>query len=151
MKTRRAVSPIIGVIILIGIAVVGGALLNSAQSQFLNTAFTQIEYKVTEMRLEKDSHGSCFFFAKIHNSGTEPIVTTKINTTTNGGLQWFPTNSALSSTIQPTQNLDVFEAFSGNACGNFTTGNTYSIGLEASSPSSSFKTVYPIKVRDVTN
>jgi flagellin-like protein len=151
MKKRRAISPIIGVIILIGIAIIGGALLSSAQSQFLNTAFTQIEYRVTEMRLEKDSGGSCFFFARIHNSGTEPITATKINATTNSGLQWFPTNPALSNQIAPTQNLDVFEAFSGNSCGNFTIGNTYSIGIEATSPTSSFKMIQPVQIRDVTN
>lgn len=151
MKRRRAISPIIGVIILIGIAIVGGALLSSAQSQFLNTAFTQIEYRVAEMKLVKDSRGSCFFFAKIHNSGTEPIIATKINTTMNNGLQWFPTHTTLSNQIAPTRSLDVFEVFSGNSCGNFTIGNTYSIGIEATSPTSSFKIVHPIQVSDVTN
>ncbi len=151
MKNRRGISPIIGVIILIGIAVVGGALLSSAQTQFLNTAFSQIEYRVTEMKLEKDSGESCFFFAKIHNSGTEPITKTRINATLNSGLQWFPTDSDLSSTVLPSENLDIFESFSGNACGNFTTSHTYSIGIEAISPTSSFKAVYPLEVKDVTN
>lgn len=151
MKNRRGISPIIGVIILIGIAIVGGSLLNSAQTQFLNTAFSQIEYRVTEMKLEKDSRGSCFFFAKIHNSGTEPITRTKINATLNSGLEWFPTHQDLSNTVLPSQSLDVFEPFSGNTCGNFTTSHIYSIGIEATSPTSSFKTVYPLEVKDVTN
>lgn len=151
MRNRRGISPIIGVIILIGIAVVGGGLLSSAQTQYLNTAFSQIEYRVTEMKLEKDSNSSCFFFAKIHNSGTEPITQTKINATLDSGLSWFPTDPDLFTTIQPSENLDIFEPFSGNACGNFTTSHTYSIGVEAASLTSSFKAVYPLEVKDVTN
>lgn len=148
MKSRRAVSPILAVIILIGIAVVGGAFLSSAQSQYLNTAFSGVEYKVSELRLEKHS-SSCFLVAKIYNSGTEPIILTKINATLDSGEAWFPTHSALSNTIEPTHALDLFLQFSGNACGNFTASNTYSFGIEASSESSSFKTVVPLKVKEV--
>jgi flagellin-like protein len=148
MKSRRAVSPILAVIILIGIAVVGGALLSSAQSQYLNTAFSGVEYMVSDLRLEKHSN-SCFLFAKIYNSGTEPIILTKINATLDSGETWFPTHSSLSNTIQPAQYLDLFLQFSGNACGNFTVSNTYSFGIEASSKSSSYKTVVPLKVKEV--
>ncbi|HXG13931.1 MAG TPA: archaellin/type IV pilin N-terminal domain-containing protein [Candidatus Nitrosotenuis sp.] len=148
MKSRRAVSPILAVIILIAIAVVGGAFLSNAQSQYLNTAFSGVEYRVSDLRLEKHSN-SCFLVAKIYNSGTEPIILTKINATLDSGEAWFPTHSSLSSTIKPTQALDLFLHFSGNVCGNFTTSNTYSFGVEASSESSSYKTVVPLKVKEV--
>ncbi len=151
MKCRRGVTPILAVIILIGVAVVGGALLSSAQNQFLITALHGIEYQVTDLRLEKDSNGSCFFFAKMYNSGTEPIIKTKINTTANNGEQWFPEDrdQKLVNTVLPSETLDFFEPFSGNACGNFTTSDTYSIGFEALSTSSSYKTIVPLKVKDV--
>ncbi|MGQ0772007.1 MAG: archaellin/type IV pilin N-terminal domain-containing protein [Nitrososphaerota archaeon] len=148
MKSRRAVSPILAVIILVGIAVVGGGLLSSAQNQFLNTAFSEIEYKVTDLRLEK-SGNSCYFVAKLYNSGTIPINTTRINATLDSGEPWSPTSPALGSMISPSQTLPVFEQFSGNACGNFTSSHTYSIGVEARSETSSHKTVIPVKVRDV--
>lgn len=151
MKSRRAVSPIMAVIILIGIAMVGGVFLGNAQRQFLNTALSNIEYKITDLRLEKDSHGSCFFIAKLYNSGTETITSTKINTTLDSGLQWFPTNvSSLNNAILPGETLPVFVQFSGNSCGNFTLSNTYSIGFEANSESSSYKTIVPLKVKDMT-
>ncbi|MFN3654299.1 MAG: archaellin/type IV pilin N-terminal domain-containing protein [Candidatus Nitrosotenuis sp.] len=148
MKSRRAVSPILAVIILIGIAVVGGAFLSNAQSQYLNTAFSGIEHRVSDLRLEKHS-SSCFLVAKIYNSGTEPIILTKINATLDNGKAWFPTHSSLSSTIKPTQALELFLQFSGNACGNLTAANTYSFGIESYSESSSYKTVVPLKVKEV--
>ncbi len=148
MKSRRGASPIIAVIILIGIAIVGGTLLNSAQSQYLNTAFSDIEYKVTDLRLEKTGN-SCYFVAKLYNSGTTPITKTRMNATLDSGEPWFPKDNALASTISPSQTMDVFEPFSGNACGNFTSSKTYSVGIEARSETSSHKTVVPVKVRDV--
>jgi flagellin-like protein len=149
MKGRRGVTPILAVIILIGIAVVGGAFLSSAQSQYLNTTFSGIEYKIADLRLEKNSGKSCFLIAKMYNSGTEPIMQTRINATLDSGESWFPVHSTLSSIIQPTQTLDVFLQFSGNACGNFTSSHTYSFGIEALSDTSSYKIVIPVKVKDV--
>jgi hypothetical protein len=143
------VSPIFGVIILIGIAIAGGVFLSNTQNQFLNTTLYDIEYAVTDLRLEKDSKGLCYFFAKLRNSGTDPIVLTKINATLDSGQTWSPSHSLLTSDVQPGKTLDLFMQFSGNECGNFTISNTYSAGIEASSGSSSYKTIVPLKVEGV--
>jgi flagellin-like protein len=150
MKCRRAISPILAVVILIGIAIAGGVFLSTAQSQYMNTAFSDIEYRVTDLRLEKVSGNSCFFVAALYNSGTIPITRTLINATLDSGESWFPKAGSLVDTIQPRQTMSVFEQFSGNACGNLTTSNTYSIGIEAKSDLSSYKTVVPVKVGDAT-
>lgn len=148
MKCRRAVTPILAVIILIGIAIAGGAFLSSTQNQILSATLSEIEYKVTDLRMEKDSKGTCYFFANLHNSGTESILSTKINITSDGGFDWFPKNSILTTSVSPDQTLSVFESFSGNSCGNFTVSKTYSVGFEANSQSSS-KIIYPLKITEV--
>lgn len=147
MKHRRGVTPILAVIILIGIAIVGGVFLSSTQNQILSATLSEIEYKVTDLKMEKDSGGTCYFSATLHNTGTEEIVSTKINITSDGGFNWFP-KSQLTS-VSPSQTFPVFEPFSGNSCGNFTASKTYSVGFEASSKSSSSKIIYPMTVTDV--
>ncbi|QLH09347.1 archaellin/type IV pilin N-terminal domain-containing protein [Candidatus Nitrosotenuis sp. DW1] len=147
MKHRRGVSPILAVIILIGIAIVGGAFLSSAQNQILSATLSAIEYKVTDLRMEKDSSGTCYFFATLHNTGTEEILSTKINATSDGGFDWFPKSQPVN--VSPSQILPVFEPFSGNPCGNFTASKTYSVGFEANSKSSSSKIIYPMTVTAV--
>ncbi|TBR26045.1 MAG: hypothetical protein EPO63_00750 [Candidatus Nitrosotenuis sp.] len=149
MKHRRGVTPILAVIILIGIAIVGGVFLSTTQNQILSATLSEIEYKVTDLRMEKDSKGTCYFFVKLHNSGTEQILSTKINATSDGGFDWYPKNPILTTRVSPSQTLSVFEPFSGNPCGNFTTSKTYSVGFEASSQSSSSKIIYPMKITDV--
>jgi flagellin-like protein len=150
MRARRGITPIFAVVILIGIAVVGGAFLSSAQTQLLNTSLTDLEYRVTDLRLEKDSGGTCFFSAKLYNSGTEPISKTVIHTTFDSGEQWSPQDPNLTSTIQPTNSTKVFVPFTGNPCGNVTVSNTYSVGIEAHSASSSYKTVQQLKAREIS-
>lgn len=150
MKQRRAVTPILAIIILIGIAIVGGVFLSTAQNQILSVALNEIEYKVTDLRMEKDSKGTCYFFVNLYNSGTEPILSTKINTTSDHNSDWFPKNSTkLTTGISPGQTLSMFESFSGNSCGNFTTSKTYIVGFEANSQLSSSKIIAPMKVTDV--
>lgn len=147
MKHRRGVTPILAVIILIGIAIVGGVFLSSTQNQILSATLSEIEYRVTDLKIEKDSSGTCYFSATLHNTGTEEIMSTKINITSDGGFDWFP-KSQLTS-VSPSQTFPVFEPFSGNSCGNFTASKTYSVGFEASSQSSSSKIIYPMTVIDV--
>ncbi len=147
MKHRRGVTPILAVIILIGIAIVGGVFLSSTQNQILSATLSEIEYRVTDLKMEKDSSGTCYFSATLHNTGTEEIMSTKINITSDGGFDWFP-KSQLTS-VSPSQTFPVFEPFSGNSCGNFTASKTYSVGFEASSQSSSSKIIYPMTVIDV--
>lgn len=149
MKRRRGVSPILAVIILIGIAIVGGAFLSSTQNQILSATLSEIEYKVTDLRMEKDSSGACYFSATLHNTGTEQILSTKINTTSDGGFGWFPKSPP--TEVSPSQTISMFEFFSGNSCGNFTASKTYSVGFEASSKSSSSKIIYPMTVTGVIN
>lgn len=150
MKSRRAVSPILSVIILIGIATVGGGFLFNAQNQFLTSSLAEMEYKITDLRMEKDSSGSCYFLISLYNSGSEAVTTTSINTTLDSGEPWFPKDPGLTKIINPRDTLDVFESFSGDECGNFTSSQSYSIGVEAVSDISKFKTIKIMKVENVT-
>lgn len=153
MRKRRAVSPLLAVIILIGITVVGGVIVNDSLFNILGSALTQIEYKVTDLRLEKNAEGSCYFSIGLFNSGTEIIKRVNVKTTLDNGEDWIFEFENLGDGLAPHDTTSVFEQipFTNDAiCGNFTLSNIYSISINASSVVSSSNILKAIKVGNVT-
>ena len=151
MRTR-AISPILSVIILIGISVAGGGLLYNIQNQVLTTGLSATALKITDLKIEKDSQGACYFQAKVYNSGTDSVKSIHLKTTLDSGddfvLQFdnfggvlIPGNSTAEELFMPQGNPN---------CGNFTISNVYSVRINATSVDSEFSIIKPMKVENVT-
>jgi len=84
----KGLSTILGTILLIGIAIAAGASIFNIANQFSIVGFSKTEYNVLEASLTKGSNNQCFLSVKLMNTGTEPIVSTKleISTDKNGTL-----------------------------------------------------------------
>lgn len=152
MACRRAVSPVLAVVILMGIAVVGGGLLASTQNVFLQTALSELKYTVTDLRLEKDNEGGCYLFLSIYNSGSEVIQKAHFKTVGDSGHDQ-PTNESLIITnLEPARNATITKFFDSNSffCGNFTASNTYSFSINASSADSTYTVIKAVKVKEVS-
>lgn len=149
--SRRGVSPILGVIILIGIALAGGVLLSNISINYFNTAFSDIEYQITELSMQKDSGGSCYLFVTLYNSGSEPITSTTIEISSDARSSFNMTNS---TTIVPGvsfMNLTKFRNLTNpdNPC-TYVSDQSYSVEIHGSSNNSSFATTSLVKVKEVT-
>ncbi|NIP62692.1 MAG: hypothetical protein GWN01_03620 [Nitrosopumilaceae archaeon] len=150
MKKRRGVSPILGIIILIGIALVGGAFLNGISQNFFASSMSTVKYSINDLRIEKDSNEVCFLGISLYNSGTLPIKKTTVKTTLDNGKDW--AHSDLNGTtilIEPKGQLEKTIRFDGNNCGNFTVGNSYSLFINGTSGDSSFASIIPVEVTRV--
>ncbi|NIU00767.1 MAG: hypothetical protein GWN01_07505 [Nitrosopumilaceae archaeon] len=151
MKRRRAITPILSIIILIGIALVGSVLLNGISQNFFASSMSTAKYSINDLRIEKDDNGACFLSVSLYNSGTSPIKKTTIKTTLDNGKDW--AHSKLNGTtvlVEPKGQLEKVIRFGGSNCGNFTSGNTYSIFINGTSfDDSSFATLIPVKVTGV--
>lgn len=142
---RRGITPILSVVILIGIALVGGVLLNGLSKDFTGKTFAQIEYKVSDVNLKKDSTGSCYFSLTLYNTGTLPIIMTAVNATFTNNTKWSPPELVDAITKEPGHSYENTVMFGGHACGNVTVGSTYVIRILANSEDSSFSTSIPVK------
>jgi len=151
MKKRRGLSPIFGVVILIGIALVGGVFLNGISQNFFASSMSTLKYSVNDLRIEKDSNSICFLSVSLYNSGTIPIEKTTVKTTLDNGDDW--AHAKLNGTtllIEPKDQLHKVISFDGSTCGNFTIGRTYSMFVNGSSSESSFATLVPVKIGGIT-
>ncbi|WP_048195634.1 archaellin/type IV pilin N-terminal domain-containing protein [Candidatus Nitrosotenuis uzonensis] len=146
---RRGITPILSVVILIGIALVGSVLLNGLSKDFAGKTFAQIEYKVSNVNLKKDSAGSCYFSLTLHNTGTLPITMTTINATFTNNTKWNPPELVDATTKEPGHTYENTVMFDGHTCGNVTVGNTYVVRILANSADSSFSTSIPVKASRV--
>lgn len=150
MRKSKGITPIMSVVILIGIAVVGGLFLNAISQQFSSSALTTLKYSVNDLRIEKSNDGACFFSVNLYNSGTVPVQKTTIKTTLDNGEDWAHEEfNGTKTIIVPKEELSKVVTFDGNDCGNFTTGNTYSMFINASSTESSFSTIKSIKIKEI--
>ena len=153
MKSRRAVSPLLAVIILIGITIVGGVLVNDSVVNLIIPQLSQMEYKITDLRMEKNSKGACYFSVEIFNSGTEVIKKAHLKTTLDSGEDWVMPFDGLGEGLNPGESAEIFEQipFTNDViCGNFTVAKTYSFSINASSAVSSANFLHPMKVSNVT-
>jgi len=84
----KGLSTLLGTIILIGIALAAGASIFNIANQYAVVGFSKTEYSVLEASLTKSANNQCFLFVKLVNTGTNPIVSTKleIQTDKNGTL-----------------------------------------------------------------
>lgn len=152
MQSRRAVSPVLAIVILMGIAVVGGGILSSTQNIFLQTALSEMEFKITGLKLEKDSEGGCYLFFSVYNSGSQLIQKADFKTTINS-TDWTFNISEIGTGLEPGNSTKVFkttEEIGKNICGNFTTSNTYSVSINGSSPTSTYNVIKAIQAKEVS-
>jgi hypothetical protein len=153
MRTRRAITPILSVIILIGISVVGGSLLYSVQTQALTTGLSNIKLSVTDLKMEKDSTGACYFQSTVYNSGTESIKFINLKTTLDNGEDFdFEGGFSFGSSLEPGDSTEkpLWLPNTNLNCGNFTIPNTYNVRINATSMNSEFSIITPMKVENVT-
>lgn len=152
MGTRRAISPILAVVILMTIATMGGGILYGIQNQLLVTGLAKMDLRVIDLRLEKDMNGSCYFQTVFYNSGTEMIQKIHLKTTLDDGEDFVREINNFGVGLVPGNTTETFEImeFSNFQCGNFTTSNTYSVFVNASSSDSKFSTIQTMKVENVT-
>ncbi|MBS3923164.1 MAG: hypothetical protein KGZ37_08480 [Nitrosarchaeum sp.] len=152
MRARRGISPILSIIILIGISVAGGSLLYNVQSQVLITGLSATTLKITDLKMEKDSQGACYFQAKVYNSGTDFVKSIHLKTTLDSGDDYVLQFDSFGDVLVP-GNSTVKELFMppGNPnCGNFTISNVYSVKINATSVDSEFSIIKSMKVENVT-
>lgn len=152
MRKRRGVSPILSIMILISIATVGGGLMYSIQNQFLTVALNALEIRVTDLKIEKDANGACYFQALFHNSGTEPISKISLKTTLDNGEDFVRTVDNFGPQFVPgnSTKFELIPMTNATQCGNFTISNTYSFRINASSTDSTFATIALVQVTNVT-
>jgi len=84
----KGLSTILGTILLIGIAIAAGASIFNIANQFSIVGFSKTEYSVLDALLTKSENNECFLNVMLMNTGTERIVSTKleIHTDKNGTL-----------------------------------------------------------------
>lgn len=152
MRARRAISPILSVIILIGISVAGGSLLYNTQNQVLTTGLSATLLKITDLRLEKDSHGACYFQAKVYNSGTDSIESIYLKTTLDSGDDFVLQFNNFGDVLVPGDSTtkEDFMLKANSTCGNFTISNVYNVRINATSADSEFSIIKSMKVENVT-
>jgi len=81
----KGVNTLLGTILLIGIAIAAGASVFNLANQFSIVGFSKTEYSVLETSLTKDGvpkNSQCFLFVKLMNTGTEQIVSTTLEVST---------------------------------------------------------------------
>lgn len=152
MRNRRAISPILAVIILMTIATMGGGILYGIQNQILVTGLSKLDLRIVDLRLEKDVNGSCYLQTIFYNSGTELIQKIHLKTTLDDGEDFVRQINNFGGGLVPgnsTGNFEIMES-SNFQCGNFTASNTYSVFVNASSNDSKFSTVKIMKVENMT-
>lgn len=146
MNNRRGVSPVLGVIILMGIALAGGIILTNISNQLFVTGFNTAKYQITELTLQKDSGGSCYLFVSLYNSGSEPMKSTLVEMQFDNGTSFVPINST--TLVLPGKNFTSFNKLNGNNC-NFTSDSSYGVRIHGLSDNSSFATTSLVKVKEV--
>ncbi|MFB5628986.1 MAG: hypothetical protein ACE5RR_03540 [Nitrosarchaeum sp.] len=151
MITKRGISPILSIMILIGISVAGGSLLYNVQNQVLTAGLSTTALKITDLKIEKDIHGACYFQAKIHNSGTNSINSIHLKTTLDSGEDFVLQFDNFGDMLIPgnSTSKELFMTQSNPNCGNFTVSNVYSIRINATSVDSGFSIIKPMKVESV--
>ena len=153
MRKKRAVSPSLAVIMLIGITIVGGVILNESVLQIIVPNLTQIEYKITDLKLQKNDLGSCYLTVEVYNSGIEIIEKLHLKTTLDSGEDWVKDFDDIDEGLGPGNSAKIFEQIpytNDVVCGNFTVSNTYSFSINASSAESTANILQVLKVENVT-
>jgi flagellin-like protein len=152
MKQRRAISPILAVVILMTIAIMGGGMLYGLQNQILVTGLSTIDLRITDLRLEKDVNGACYFQTVLYNSGTEVIQKIHLKTTLDNGDDFVREINNFGGELGPRDSTEHFEFLESSnfICGNFTTSNTYSVFVNATSFDSKFSIIKSMKVGNIT-
>ena len=152
MRTRRGISPILSIIILIGISVAGGSLLYNVQNQVLTTGLSTTALKITDLKIEKDSQGACYFQAKVYNSGTDSVKSIHLKTTLDSGDDFVLPFDNFGDVLVPGNSTtkELFMPQGNPNCGNFTISNVYSVRINATSVDSEFSIIKSMKVENVT-
>ena len=151
MRTR-GISPILSIIILIGISVAGGSLLYSVQNQVLTTGLSATALKITDLKIEKDSQGACYLQAKVYNSGTDSVKSIHLKTTLDSGDDFVLPFDNFGDTLVPGSSTveELFMPRGNPNCGNFTISHVYSVRINATSVDSEFSIIKSMKVENVT-
>jgi hypothetical protein len=151
MRTR-GISPILSIIILIGISVAGGSLLYNVQNQVLTTGLSATALKITDLKMEKDSQGACYLQAKVYNSGTDSVKSIHLKTTLDSGDDFVLQFDNFGETLVPGNSTakELFMPQGNTNCGNFTVSNVYSVRINATSVDSEFSIIKSMKVENVT-
>jgi len=152
MRTRKAITPILSVIILIGISVLGGSLLYSVQTQALTTGLSNIKLSITDLQMEKDSTGACYFESTVYNSGTESVKSIDLKTTLDSGEDFdFEGGFNFGGSLEPGDSTEkpLWLSNTNFNCGNFTISNIYSVRINATSENSEFSIIVPMKIENV--
>ena len=152
MKSRKAVSPILAVIILVGITLVGGAVLSSFPAQLIIPTFSKLDYQISDFKLEKDAKGSCYFSFSLVNSGTEVLKSVHTKTTLDNGEEWIRPIGNLKNGLSPSNSINEFDVIplSDPVCGNLTSAKTYGFSINASSNDSSHNILTTVTIQNVT-
>lgn len=127
-------------------------MLYGIQTQFLTSSLSSLELRATDMRLEKDSQGSCYLQTVFYNSGTELIENIKLKMTLDNGDDYVWSINGLGDGLVPGNSTEYFDFIPSTEthCSNISVSNTYSFFVNASSTESSFSTIVSIKVENVT-
>jgi hypothetical protein len=150
MTKRRGISPMLAVIILMTISIIGGGMLYGIQNQIFVVGLSILEIRPIDLRLEKNTDGSCYVQSVFYNSGTELIQDIRIKTTLDSGEDFVRILPDLQAGLSPGDSIEDFFTPIRVECDNFTIANTYSIFVNASSAESSFSTIKSIKVENIT-
>lgn len=157
MKSRSAVSPILGVVILIGITIAGGMMLSNISSQFYDVTLSEFEYTPYEINFQKDQDGDCYVFVGLENSGSESFNQTKISVTPEPLVSC--TIAYHNSTVLPHEKYEKLFWFSNKTlidskttncnCTKFSIGKQYSFTITGNTNSSQSSINHLVKVNEV--
>ncbi len=152
MRNRRAITPILSVIILMTITIMGGSILYGIQNQIMVVGLSSLELRIIDLKFEKDVNDSCYFQTVFYNSGTEPIQEISLKITMDSGEDFVRKINNFGGGLVPRNSTEYFEflEFSNFECGNFTRSNTYSVFVNATSFDSKFSTIKVLKIEDVS-
>lgn len=151
MNSRRAISPILAVILLMTIAILGGGILYGIQTQVLVVGLSSLDFRITDLSFQKDEQGACYFHMTLYNSGTETINNIYLETVRDDGENFNKTLTSFGDDLVPKNTAEYFEFFNSTSieCKNFTVSNTYPIFVNASSFESNFGFIKAVKVENV--
>ena len=158
MRARKGITPMLSVMILIGMSIIGGTILYSVQTQVLSTGLSNVKLGITDLKMEKDSTGSCYFQSTVYNSGTESVKLINLKTTLDSGEDFdFGGGFVFGNSLVPGNSTEkIFHLPNDDpGCEGFTVSNTYSVLFDATSWSSDesinsdFSIIKAMKVENV--
>lgn len=150
-EKRRAISPMLSIMILMGVALVGGGVLYGIQNQVFVAGLSSTELMITELKIEMDKTGSCYLGYEISNSGTESIKSIFLKITMDSGDEFLHEVNIPSGNFSPGDSpLRNVSKQNITLCQNLTLSEVYSVQINAKSADSSFSMLEKIKIKNVT-